>query len=234
MFLKELRNLLSPDVLWFPGHPYTGAQEWQNRLSEFKMASELGISVPETLTTNDPIVANEFLDRLNSAGKTILFREYSVAPANILPVKYDANSPALRKELREKLRNSPCTFQEYVEKKYEYRVVVFRDRCFPVRIHSQNSVRAKEDWRVMDDQNVKWELARFPKALDRKLQAILRRLELNLGSFDFIESTDGKLYMLEVNRPGNFYWLLGYVGLDVGLEMADYLSIQLRKKKIEE
>jgi glutathione synthase/RimK-type ligase-like ATP-grasp enzyme len=101
------------------------------------------------------------------------------------------------------LKKSPCCFQAYIEKEYELRIVVLFDKVFPCKIYSQNSELTKDDWRIHDDANVKWEIISIPEDIERKLIFIREKLGLTWCSIDLIYGKDHNYYFLEVNRPGH-------------------------------
>lgn len=217
--LRDLRGLLREDALWMPSHPLNGSQEWQNKLSELTLAKRVGLAVPETLCTNDPELAHAFIEA-SPSGK-ILFREYSRA-APLFPLVLLDPKPTLA-ELAT-VRGAPCVFQRYVEKEFEVRAVLVGDQVFACRIDSQASERAAVDWRVYDNARVRWDRMTLPEYVQSALLKIGKALDLTLGSFDLIKSTDGRYYFLEVNRPGATYWLLPFVGLDVAKETVAYVA----------
>ena len=49
--------------------------------------------------------------------------------------------------------------------------------------------------------------SRLPANIERLCRAMLSRLGLCYGAFDFIRTTDGRLVFLEVNPTGEWAWL---------------------------
>lgn len=222
MVLRELVGFLPQETVWIPGNTFHGSQEWQNKLSELRMAHVLGLNIPKTLLTNSFLSFKNFLK--SQRGNNILLREFSFPPLSFQAPIIDTKSKEVMKDIKEKLQNSPVVFQQYVEKRFEYRVIILGKKCFPVRIYSQDSENAKLDWRVYDNENVKWERCRLPKKIENTLCELVKKLNLIQGSADLIESTDGKYYFLELNRPGTYYWLAHYVGLFIGDELAEFVQ----------
>lgn len=211
-FLKELPHLLNDDVVWLPGTPFHGTQDWQNKLGEYSLARKVGLHVPPIICTNN---FQKLRDFEAENGTTLLIREFSTPPFSFPPIRIE-NLHALSFKHFE---NSPSCWQKYVEKKFEMRVVVLFDEVFPCKIHSQDSELAKYDWRVYDDENVKWELSEIPVEVKEKLLVLTRRLNLNWCSIDLIYGNDDNYYYLEANRPGSHYWLEYFVGLDITREI---------------
>jgi len=221
-FLRELSGLLPEDVTWVPGNPFNGSQEWQNKISEYLIAHECGLQVPPFIFTNKRKELSKFSEQ---QGTRLLLREFASPPYSFPPV--NINTQHVPEEL---LKTSPCFFQKYIEKEYEFRVVVLFDKIFPCKIYSQDSELAREDWRVYDDARVKWELTTLPEEVCAKIIQIREKLGLLWCSIDLIYSKDGNYYYLETNRPGAHYWLELFVGLDIGKEIA----LVLKEKKLSD
>ena len=216
--LKDLKGLLPKGTKWLPSDPFNGSQEWQNKHGEYSIARRVGMNTPPTICTNSYEDLKAFAKK---HGNELLFREFSCPPYN-LPIK-KINLSRIKDLSR--LKASPCTFQKYVDKEYELRIVYLGGNVYPCKIHSQDSKieAARFDWRVYDNPNVKWELSSIPVSLKRKILKLMKILDLEWGSLDFIRSTDGKYYFLEVNRPGAYYWLESFVGLELGKIISEYL-----------
>lgn len=222
--LRDLPSLLAPGTLWLPSHPLNGSQEWQNRIAEFQTARLTGLKVPETICTTDAKAALAFLER---CGGRALFRDFSLQPFGG-PLEWITT-----KELRAKsrrLRLAPCVFVKGINKVFDVRAVVVGDRIFAVRINSQSSPieRARLDWRVYDNAHTPHERMSLPKAIERRMLILMKKLNLTWGSFDLVRGRDGAFYFLEVNRPGASGWLLPFVGLDVPAEIIAYLKRKLK------
>jgi hypothetical protein len=217
--LRELRGLCGPNTLWLPSHPLNGSNEWQDKLRECRLAEEIGLHVPEVLFTNSPDAARTFIRKFNGQ---VIFKEFSQARIRFATQFIKPSDPRL-----DDLPHSPCVFQQFIQKEFDVRAVVIGDQIFAVRINSQASPHAKMDWRIYDDARVRWDLIRLPSKVQRLMLALMRRLDLNWGSFDLVKTTDGPYYFLEVNRPGASYWLKPFVGLDVAAEIARYLHRKL-------
>jgi glutathione synthase/RimK-type ligase-like ATP-grasp enzyme len=82
----------------------------------------------------------------------------------------------------------------------------------------------KEDWRVHDDANVRWEQVTIPYELKKSLIMFVKKLNLVWASVDLIKSVSGEYYFLEANRPGAHYWLDMFVGLDI----TDIISSKIK------
>lgn len=224
--LREMKYLVNSEAIWIPSDPLNGSQEWQNKIGEYLLAINLGMNVPKFIFSNNKNDIQTFLDSQHK----VCLREFSTPPYSFPPIVMDN----LKNIDLNNIDSSPVTFQEYINKKYEYRVVVVFDKIFPVRIYSQNSKLSEHDWRVHDDANVKWELANIPADLEKKLHKLGEKLDLKWYSVDLIETNDNEFVFLELNRPGAHYWLDLFVGLDISKEIVDYVANNKIVDKYEE
>jgi len=214
--LRDLAGLLPPDVVWLPGPPIGGSNDWQEKLAELAQAKALGLAVPETICSNDPTMVGAFIARHRGQ---VLFRDFSRTRIRFRTVFADASPSSLRR-----LPASPCVFQRFIDKVCDVRAVVIGGRVFACRIDSQASPAARLDWRVYDNARVRWDRVRLPAPVARALVVLTRRLGLTWASCDLVEGRDGRWYFLEINRPGMTYWLRPFVGIDVPRQLVRHLT----------
>lgn len=95
-------------------------------------------------------------------------------------------------------------FQEKIEKDFEIRSFYLEGKCFSMAIFSQNDEQTKVDFRRYNrekpNRTVKY---RLPKDIEAKIDILMKILDLNCGSLDFMKNGD-KFYFLEVNPIGQF------------------------------
>lgn len=214
--LREMSDMVAKDCVWLPGDINTGWQGHQQKLNEYAIFTSEGLNVPPTIFTNSKA---KVLDFVKEHGPRILLREFCCPPYSFPPVEIEIDGNSL-----ENIEASPCTFQKYIEKVYEFRVVILSGKIWACRIDSQSSELAKNDWRVHDDANVKWDIVNLPNDIEKSLLNIVKRMKLNWASADLILDTEGNYYILEINRPGAHYWLDLFVGLDIGEELVKTIS----------
>ena len=99
----------------------------------------------------------------------------------------------------------PTLFQEYVNKYCEIRVFYFFGKLFAMAIMSQTNEKTKVDFRNYDYEKPN---RAVPFNIDsrtaRQINNFMKELNLNMGSLDFIQNTEGKLIFLEVNPIGQY------------------------------
>ncbi|MDR6920992.1 grasp-with-spasm system ATP-grasp peptide maturase [Chryseobacterium sp. 2987] len=115
-------------------------------------------------------------------------------------------------------------FQEKIKKDYEIRTFYLNDRCWSMAIFSQNDKQTEVDYRKYNDdkpnRNVPYQL---PASIEEKIHFLMKSLDLNSGSLDFIKS-DEAYYFLEVNPVGQFMHLSSCCNYLLDKEIAEYLS----------
>ncbi len=229
---EEVRNLLDglwatiPDVFWL-SNPKS-LEQARKKLLQLKLACELGFLVPETIVTNDPNLVQEF-SKIHDA--KIVFKALYHEFLNYGDRAFNIPTTLITEKHMEKLelvRKMPALFQRFIEKKYELRVTIVEDKIFAVKIDSQANPLTVVDWRNPEYiDKLSYTSVEFPHEVSDRCQCMLRRLGLAFGAFDFIMSKDEKLYFLEVNPNGQWYWLEDLAGALI----SDAITTVLCKKR---
>lgn len=125
----------------------------------------------------------------------------------------------------------PTLLQENIEKKYELRIFYLDGECFSSAILSQKDPRTIVDFRNADKKNknriVPYNLS---PELKSKIVDLMKAVDLNTGSLDFMVGQDGKPYFLEINPVGQF----GFINYYCNLGISDYVAkkmIQFHEKQ---
>ena len=176
----------------------------ENKLYQLELAEKAGFEIPPTMVTNK---RSELLHFYNKHKKLItkplfnaisyfyqedLFVSYTKSlgmdDINVIPVEF-----------------FPSLFQKEIHKAYEIRTFFFYDKCYSMCIFSQSNEQTSVDYRMYNkekpNRTVPYELTREEEA---KVKVLMKRLNLNTGSIDFIRAKTGELYFLEVNPEGQF------------------------------
>jgi glutathione synthase/RimK-type ligase-like ATP-grasp enzyme len=193
-----------------------GAQHRSARkLVQLGAARAVGLPVPDTVVTNDPAVAADFLTGLRGraiykrTGTGGAFSETRLVSADDLPRLSG-------------ITDSPTTFQEFIEGVCDVRIVWVAGQAWAVRIDSQTGA----GW---VDSRMDNSVAFTPYDLDENVAASLHRLMESLGLvFGVIDmrvsAADGQIYFLEVNPQGQFAYLEIKTGLPITRSVAALLA----------
>lgn len=99
----------------------------------------------------------------------------------------------------------PSLIQNYIEKKYELRIFYLDGVFYSMAIFSQTDAQTTFDFRnynnIKPNRTVPFKL---PNNIEKKLDLLMKRLDLNCGSIDMIVTPENQYIFLEVNPVGQF------------------------------
>lgn len=203
-FVRGLYDVLAPRALWVnPIDHHRGAN---SKLRQLALAREVGLAIPETLVTNDPariralvaahpgeLIYKPFLPAVWRGGGEQHYPMTAVLTDDQLPDD-------------DVLRLTPGIFQPRIAKRHELRVTIIGDHVVTARIHSQDADATRLDWRA-DDGRPPLELDALDPEIETRCRALMLRLGIVFGCFDFIVTPTGEHVFLEVNEQGQWLWV---------------------------
>lgn len=188
------------------------------KVEQLRRAASMGFEVPRTLVTSRPEDARAFYVE---CGGNVIYKTLSNPMIEMIP-PLDAVTPAgeeaskvtkttlLSKEDFEKsvetVKHAPCLFQQYVEKKFEYRLTVVGNEVFVAEIDSQAQEETKIDWRQYHVLR-KFRAGSIPDKLRRLCLKFVRSYDLRFSAMDIILTPDGRYVFLENNPNGQWYFV---------------------------
>jgi MvdC family ATP-grasp ribosomal peptide maturase len=200
-------------------------REAENKLLQLRLAHEEGLSVPETLVTNDPLRAREFFAEQGGAVVAKLLHPLSFGMDASPFFVYTSEVKAADLEDAEALRHCPMVFQRRVEKARELRAAYVGGRLFTGALDARTSARGKTDWRRATAGECAWEEDEVPADVAAKVHALMRRLGLAYGAVDLIRTPEGRHVFLEVNPGGEW----GMLERDLALPISEAIAEELLK-----
>jgi glutathione synthase/RimK-type ligase-like ATP-grasp enzyme len=197
---QEFKKFLFGFVSSFKGKVITNPyilNKADNKLLQLKVAKEVGLSLPQTIITNDPEV---IYHEIRKEKKKWVVKPLSTGKLSSNTVVYtNIIDKTFSKSDLESIRVAPHIFQKFIEKEYDLRVTIVGEKVFPVKICSTN----KSDWRVGEN---RYEKIRIPEELKDKCLSYMQKLSLPFCAFDFVYYR-GIYYFLEGNPNGQWLWL---------------------------
>jgi len=185
----------------------------ENKGYQLSLARRIGLSVPETLISNNAASIVDFAARPGTGRFAIkAFANVYIPPPFSDPddelVIYTqlVTADELIAADPSDFDGPPFILQEYVEKEYEVRLVMFDGEVLSYAIDSQSLPSATVDWRLADEDPTS-NLIETPDAIQAQCAAYLREAGLNYGAFDFCVRPDGSWVFLECNSEGQWAWL---------------------------
>lgn len=204
-----------PDAKWLNAPSRISKAE--PKLLQLELANSLGMTTPDTITTNRLTMLARYLP------------EQMVFKAARLGVIHDSGqtkflytTPTTAKELPPHANPYPGLWQPNITKRREWRITVVGSQCFDAAIYATGG--ASSDWRRPEfGRHVKLKPEQFPENIKKQCLAYLKKLGLRYGAFDFIENDQGDIVFLECNPNGQYGWLEIELGLPISEAIADQL-----------
>ena len=175
---------------------------------QMKIASSLGLLVPDTCITNDPVRARRFVEAHPAGVIAKMQSSFAIYREGNEHVVFTNTVTKENLEQIDTLQYCPMQFQEQIEKAVELRITIVGDAVFCFAVNSQNLENAKVDWRregmeLLD----KWVPYELPQDIQDKLLQLMDVYQVNYGAIDIIVTPTGEYYFLEINAAGEFFWL---------------------------
>jgi MvdD family ATP-grasp ribosomal peptide maturase len=174
---------------------------------QLKIADKIGLKIPETTITNSPEEARQFvLKHKDVVAK--MQTGFAIYEEGVESVVFTNVINEEKLEELDTLLYCPMQFQKKIEKKKELRVTIVGRDVYAFEIDSQQSEKAKIDWRK-DGVNLidKWIPTELPTDIEAKLLELLDVYHVDYGAIDIIVSPEDEYYFIEINAAGEFFWL---------------------------
>lgn len=212
--------LASLDVLW-ANHPNRCADAiWKPY--QWTIATECGLSVADTLITNNPGAARSFVG--DTPRDTIV---KALGPAGI--TEGGQSRVAFTRRLTTSDLDDPAgiaatatTLQDFIPKAFEVRVTVIGQRTFPIAIYATTD-DTRTDWRS-DPAALHYERVSLPDTVATGITAYMKRTDLAYAGFDFVVTPLGDWVMLEANTGPQWGWLQAATHAPIAEAMATMLA----------
>ncbi|MGH3931108.1 MAG: MvdC/MvdD family ATP grasp protein [Pseudonocardiaceae bacterium] len=183
-------------------------------------ARACGLSVPDTMITNEPESVRSFA----AGGRTVT----KLMGANTISEESRRKLSWTRVLGRDDL-DDPRGFdvtshmvQRWVPKSFEVRIVAIADRLTAVKITS-GSAASYIDWRS-DYAALSYELIEPPDHVAHGIRALMHSFDLVYAALDFIVTPDDEWVFLEINAGGQYGWLEARTGVPLTGYLADVLT----------
>ncbi|MES2767809.1 MAG: hypothetical protein V4596_01575 [Bdellovibrionota bacterium] len=213
-WIESLKTLeaVCPGAKWFPSKPMSIAFEVQNKFVELLQAKRIGFNIPKMIYSNDYREVQKFLMDRKSIIKESGLKAFFKGNNTQLIFNSTVVDPSNKK--LKNLQNTPCMFQEFIDKKYDLRVVVIGNKVLAAKIESRKDKRATSDWKGREHL-VPFKPYKLPIAIEKKLVQFMKSLDFKIANFDLVRGIDGKYYFLEMNRPGQWFFIEALSGIPV-------------------
>jgi hypothetical protein len=184
---------------------------------QLRVAAEVGLAVPRTMMTSDPVAARTFVEEVGL--ERTIFKTFAATPTVWRETRL-MREPEV--DLLDAVRLAPVIFQEYVEADADLRVTVVGREIFTVAIDARGTEYAL-DFRMSLGQ-ARTGPAILPDAVVRKVRALMKRLGLAYGAIDMRRTPTGEYVFLEINPAGEFLFAQDHGGQPIAEAVASWLA----------
>ena len=205
--------------------PYQNIRFAENKQLHGLLAKEVGLTVPDSLYTNDADAVRAFAAAHPEGIVTKMQASFAVYRDDEEQVVFTNRMSDEDLADLSGLELCPMIFQEMIPKQRELRVTIVGEQVFCAGIDSSVLERAAHDWRREGNAfAAHWQPFELPAGVTAALLQLMDRLNLNYGAIDVILTPDDRYIFLEVNPCGEFYWLELYAGLPISDALAAILT----------
>lgn len=195
-----------------------------NKITQLTLARKFGLNIPSTLISNTPKHIRDFAKNNTIVAKNLATpwfinpkQETIVAYTKIVDPEWLIDDA--------ELYFSPIIYQSFCKRKKDYRVVVVGDQSFAAScIPKENQledirkgVLTGEDFAVCD----------FDQCSLKALKLLMNKFGVDYCAADFMEDELGKLYFLEMNICGAWWWIDKLYGGAICKAITDFIEKKL-------
>lgn len=203
-FWKAFLMASFQDARWV--NPIFAKLRAQSKISQLQIARTVGFTIPKSLFSND---AGQIRNFVRHIGKCI-FKSFS-------PVSWkedDAFQALYTSKIEESdlpfdlaLQAAPGIYQQAIDKQFEVRATFFGQQCIAAKLSATSRGAEPQDWRLGYYGSLRVEPYILPKKIHDIAIKFMKEMNLEYAAFDFIFSTDGQWYFIEINEAGQFLWI---------------------------
>jgi glutathione synthase/RimK-type ligase-like ATP-grasp enzyme len=206
LFHENFTHQLAPGAWWINRKEASIRSSY--KLLQLKIASEVGLIIPTTLCSNNKEEILSFYKQYSKKG--IIYKPLSYQfweEDGKFRALYTSKIKDIQLLEENIFQFFPGIYQEQIPKKYELRVTCFGDYIVAARLNSQTHEYGREDWRVLEFNDLEIEPYSLPEHLKQQIRFLMRELGIVFGCLDFIVTPDNQYIFLEVNEQGQFLFL---------------------------
>ena len=206
-YVRSLMFVLDIDYrFWI--NPLQAKRRADRKAVQMMQAKAVGLSIPQTLLSNDPQRIREFFKAHDGR---VIYKSYVPASWTKDGRLYSTFTSPLNEALLEHdsaLSQAPGIYLALVDKAYDLRITVMGRSIFASRIDSQQDGYYLTDWRAnISADKFRSKRHQLPPHIEQQCLALVERMGLVFGCIDIIVTPEGDHVFLEINEMGQFLWL---------------------------
>ena len=194
-----------------------------NRIYALDLAKEIGLKVPEYAV----ITNYNQLTELNNISDKFVSKAISNGIYDFLghDAYYTYTEARNKADFANKnIKLFPSLVMNLVEKRFEIRSFYLNGKFYSMAIFSQRNKQTSVDFRkYCTELPNKNEPFKLPNDIEKKLDKLYKKLDLNTGSADFVVDKEGNYVFLEINPIGQFQMTSLPCNYNLEQKIANYL-----------
>jgi len=201
---------------------------YSNKVIQLQMAHKYELTIPHTLISNDDSEVKDFIGRIKSAGRRVIFKplKHPKHPKpELIPTRFFQEQDYFRLA---QVRNAPVIFQEFIEGR-DLRVTIVGERVFAGEIIPTTNI-GSQDWRL--EGFSKYREFNLDERIEQKLVKLLSSMGLVYGAVDLKLAANGEIFFLEVNPAGQYLFMEVGAGLPISEAIAEHLVVYGEKRSV--
>lgn len=215
--LAGIYHNISKGTLWI--NDPTRNRSAGNKIGQLRTALDIGLSIPDTLVTNEIDTAYQFFIECDKDIVCKSLRQ-ELATTNGQSV-FIFTHPIPRTAARdffEGVKLGSSILQRRVKKLSDIRVTLVGQQCFSVEVEN-NEI----DWRKIDPYSLLHKTIDLPSLLKIKLFELQHRYGLVSSQIDLIRTVNNEYVFLEINPNGQWLWIQLLTGMPIADTIAGVL-----------
>jgi hypothetical protein len=186
------------------------------KITQHRVAHQLGLRIPDTLVTNGPDEAREFIERHRATGVIRkAFRNIPQAPRETLKLGVDEIARL------DSVRFAPVIFQEYIPLMLDLRVTVVDGEIFATSFRSDQAHEVDYRSGIGSAEVRPYTL---PDDVSTRLLHLMDHFGLKYGAVDFRVTPQGEHVFFEVNPAGEYLFASERTGQPIPQAIAAALE----------
>jgi len=195
----------------------------KNKIYQLSLANKIGFKVPKVIVSNDYDDILKFARHETICNKTLDVPRYSIDGQNHPYMTRKVTYEDIR-DNKESIEACPSMFEEYIDKLYDIRVVIFGEHIYAFEIHSQSNELSSVDVRGVDPEKLEHRAHSLPQNIIFLIKEFMDIQGLVFSSMDLLLSKQGEYYFLENNVNGQWLWLEYMTSIDMSSSFIEFLK----------
>jgi glutathione synthase/RimK-type ligase-like ATP-grasp enzyme len=214
-----------PEAAWIS--PYHAIHRANNKSLGLRLASRLGMRVPDTLFTSSKELARAFLDKHSDSIVKTLARTYPYIEDKGATMFFAHRITDNTQINLDGLNLAPAIFQQAIDADYDIRATVVDGTVYASKITNgelqQYPVR---DWRQGHfTDTIQFEAySKLPDDIADKCVRLTKQLGLRFSTIDLVRDKKGEYWFLEINPNGQWAFVDEATANRIGRAIATLLS----------